>query len=84
MLKAVTLPHSDVVKRFNNLKKNLWQLVKQVIETINSMPEEEFNDLMVCVNGLFFAKIKRTERDIAEGRGYTPTNKNLSLQKMIL
>ena len=45
---------------------------KQVIETINAMPEDTFEDIDVLLERIMvLEKIEKAEKDIAEGRTYT-------------
>ena len=44
---------------------------KQIIESINGMPEEEFNDIDVLLDRIIILnKIEKAEKDISEGRIY--------------
>lgn len=55
---------------------------KQVIETINAMPEDEFNDIDVLIERiLLLKKIERAENDITEGRVYTTDELRLKFAK---
>lgn len=55
---------------------------KQVIETINAMPEDEFNDVDVLIERIIILqKIDRAENDIAEGKVYTTDELKLKLAK---
>ena len=55
---------------------------KQVIETINAMPEEEFNDVDVLIERIIILqKIEKAENDIAKGRVYTTGEAKEKLSK---
>ncbi len=45
---------------------------KQVIESINAMPEEEFDNIYVLFERIMILnKIEKAEKDISEGKVYT-------------
>lgn len=55
---------------------------KQVIETINAMPEDTFEDIDVLLERIMvLEKIEKAEKDIAEGRTYTTEQAKEKLSK---
>ncbi len=57
---------------------------KQVIESINAMPEEKFNDIDVLLERIVILnKIEKAEKDIAEGKVYTTQEAKQRLSKWL-
>lgn len=57
---------------------------KQVIESINAMPEEEFNDIDILLERIMIlSKIEKAEKDISEGKVYTTTEAKQQLSKWL-
>jgi hypothetical protein len=57
---------------------------KQVIDSINAMPEEEFTDIDVLLERIvLLEKIERAEKDIAEGNVYTTEEAKQQLSKWL-
>jgi hypothetical protein len=69
-----------------NFKKEiLWRFSKkQVIDSINAMPEEEFTDIDVLLERIMmFKKIERAENNIADGKVYTAEKAQQRLSKWL-
>jgi hypothetical protein len=57
---------------------------KQVIESINAMPEEEFTDIEVLLERIVVLdKIEKAENNIAEGKVYTTEGAKQRLSKWL-
>lgn len=57
---------------------------KQVIETINSMTEEEFEDIDVLLERIMILeKIEKAEKNIATGEVYTTEDAKEKLSKWL-
>ena len=57
---------------------------KQVIETINAMPEEEFEDIDVLLERIMILeKIEKAEKNIAAGEVYTTEEARQKLSKWL-
>jgi len=57
---------------------------KQVIESINAMPEEEFTDIDVLLERIMMLeKIEKAEKNIAEGKVYTTEEAKQHLSKWL-
>jgi len=74
------------VENYLNLKKKIVMAIskKQVIETINAMPEEEFEDIDVLLERIMvLEKIERAEKNIAAGEVYTTEEAKHKLPKWL-
>ncbi len=57
---------------------------KQVIDSINAMPEEEFTDIDVLLERIMMLeKIERAEKNIADGKVYTIEEAQQRLSKWL-
>lgn len=57
---------------------------QQIIDIINAMPEEEFNDMdMLLERIMMLEKIERAEKNITEGNIYTTENAKQYLAKWL-
>ncbi len=57
---------------------------KQILESINAMPEEEFDDIDVLLERIMILdKIERAEKDISEGKVYTTDEAKQHLSKWL-
>ena len=55
---------------------------KQVIESINAMPEEEFDDIDILLERIMILnKIEKAENNISEGKVYTTEEAKQQLPK---
>jgi hypothetical protein len=55
---------------------------KQIIESINAMPEEEFNDIDILLERIIvLEKIGKAEKNISEGKVYTTDEAKQKLSK---
>lgn len=57
---------------------------KQVIESINAMPEEEFDDIDVLLERIVVLdKIEKAEKNVSEGKVYTTDEAKQQLSKWL-
>lgn len=57
---------------------------KQIIETINAMSEEEFDDIDVLLERLvILEQIEKAEKNISEGKVYTTEEAKQKLSKWL-
>ena len=57
---------------------------KQILESINAMPEEEFDDIDVLLEHIMVLdKIEKAEKDILEGKVYTTDEAKQHLSKWL-
>lgn len=57
---------------------------KQILESINAMPEEEFDDIDVSLEHIIVLdKIEKAEKDILEGKVYTTDEAKQHLSKWL-
>jgi hypothetical protein len=55
---------------------------KQIIESINAMPEEEFNDIDILLERIIvLEKIGKAEKNISEGKVYPTDEAKQKLSK---
>jgi hypothetical protein len=66
-------------------KRNIMAISKkQVIDSINAMPEEEFTDIDVLLERIMMLeKIERAEKNIADGKVYTTEEAQQRLSKWL-
>ncbi len=57
---------------------------KQIIESMNAMPQEEFTDIDVLLERIMLLeKVERGEKDITSGKTYTTEEAKQHLSKWI-